>query len=147
MTQQTINLGVDPNGVGGDTERAAFNKCNLNFNELYAGIAKAVIETGSNSVGSWVKFSDGTMIQSFAPWTTPTIGANAYNAFEVKLPTTCTGAASSAVVISAIPSQSNDHYGVTSSQVNSTTKIYFTIRNGAAAQTFSMRCNVLTRWK
>lgn len=147
MARQNINLGTDPDGIGGDTERAAFVKCNANFTELYDGVAKAIIETGSNSIGNWVKFSDGTMIQSFTPWTTPTIGVNAYNAFEVSLPTECTGAISSAVVISAIPSQSNDHYGVTSSQVSSPTKIYFTIRNGGAAQTFSMRCNVLTRWR
>jgi len=59
MTQQVINMGVDPSGVGGDTERAAFNKCNLNFNELYAS---GMSETGTNAKGSYIKFANGVLI-------------------------------------------------------------------------------------
>ena len=87
------------------------------------------------------------MIQSFVPWTTPTIGVNTYQVFTVNLPTACSDPAGSAVVISGIPTASNDHYGVTSSQVASPTTVNFSIRNGAQSQQFSMRCNVITRWK
>lgn len=161
MARQNINLGTDPDGIGGDTERAAFVKCNANFTELYTSVSEklsksdivgtiadgAIIEQGNNSIGSWVKFSNGTMIQSFVPWTTPTIGVNTYQVFTVNLPTACSDPAGSAVVISGIPTASNDHYGVTSSQVASPTTVNFSIRNGAQSQQFSMRCNVITRWK
>lgn len=59
MAQQKINLGVDPNGIGGDTERAAFTKCNLNFDEIYAS---GLIERGSNAKGEYAKLPDGTLL-------------------------------------------------------------------------------------
>lgn len=39
MTQQTINVGTAANDRTGDTLRAAFQKANANFTELYAGAA------------------------------------------------------------------------------------------------------------
>lgn len=36
MTKQTINIGTTANDKKGDSLRAAFNKVNLNFDELYA---------------------------------------------------------------------------------------------------------------
>ena len=59
MTQQVINLGKAPSGVGGDTERSAFSKCNDNFNELYKS---APIERGANAKGEYTKFADGTLL-------------------------------------------------------------------------------------
>ncbi len=38
MPQQTINIGTVPNDSTGDPLRDAFDKCNLNFTELYAGL-------------------------------------------------------------------------------------------------------------
>jgi hypothetical protein len=35
MSQQTIGIGSAPNDNTGDPVRTAFNKCNLNFTELY----------------------------------------------------------------------------------------------------------------
>jgi hypothetical protein len=35
MAKQEINLGTAPNARNGDSLRAAFNKVNANFNELY----------------------------------------------------------------------------------------------------------------
>lgn len=35
MTKQTINFGTPPLGIGGDTYKSAFEKCNDNFTELY----------------------------------------------------------------------------------------------------------------
>jgi hypothetical protein len=42
MTQQIINIGAAPNDGTGDQLRSSFDKCNLNFTELYAGVAKGV---------------------------------------------------------------------------------------------------------
>ena len=39
MTQQTINVGTAANDRTGDTLRAAFQKVNANFTELYSGAA------------------------------------------------------------------------------------------------------------
>lgn len=41
MTKQTINFGTPPLGIGGDTYKAALEKCNANFTELYS-----VMDTG-----------------------------------------------------------------------------------------------------
>lgn len=38
MAKQTINLGSEPTGVGGDTQRSAFRKMQENVNELYAAL-------------------------------------------------------------------------------------------------------------
>lgn len=62
MARQNINLGTDPDGIGGDTERAAFVKCNANFTELYNGVAASVVESGSNAQGSYTRWADGTQI-------------------------------------------------------------------------------------
>lgn len=79
MAKQTINLGDEPDGAGGDTARTAFEKAQANFDELYAqgyrkdnilgGLGQsggvptgAIIERGSNSNGSYVRFADGTQI-------------------------------------------------------------------------------------
>ena len=59
MAQQNINMGTPPSGVGGDTRRTAFTKCQENFNELYG---MAAIASGSNALGNFIKYSDGTLI-------------------------------------------------------------------------------------
>ena len=59
MAKQTINMGTAPTGAGGDTRRSAFAKCQSNFDELYN---LAAIASGSNTLGSFIKYSDGTMI-------------------------------------------------------------------------------------
>lgn len=38
MTKKTINLGMTPTGVGGDTPRSAFIKTQENIDELYAAV-------------------------------------------------------------------------------------------------------------
>lgn len=42
MTQQTINIGTVPNDGLGDPIRTAYNKCNLNFTELYNRVQTSV---------------------------------------------------------------------------------------------------------
>lgn len=41
MARLTINLGTAGNSATGDSVRGAFNKCNLNFTELYTSVAEA----------------------------------------------------------------------------------------------------------
>lgn len=41
MAKQTIGLGTAPSGTGGDTARNGFEKCNANFDELYAAAMPA----------------------------------------------------------------------------------------------------------
>ena len=82
MAKQIINLGTTPTGAGGDTSRSALVKCQANFDELYAADALgykkanvlgvvsqsaglptgALIESGSNANGSYIKYADGTMV-------------------------------------------------------------------------------------
>ncbi|CRI58661.1 phage tail fiber protein [Pseudomonas sp. CCOS 191] len=38
MAKQTINLGSEPTGAGGDTQRGAFARVQENFNEIYAAL-------------------------------------------------------------------------------------------------------------
>lgn len=44
MSQQVINIGTVPNDGQGDALRTAYNKCNINFTELYARV-KSVVPT------------------------------------------------------------------------------------------------------
>ena len=46
MTQQTINIGVVADDGTGDDLRSAFNKCNLNFTELYGGGTVVAVNGG-----------------------------------------------------------------------------------------------------
>ena len=51
MTQQTINIGLVANDTSGDTIRAAFNKVNENFTDLYAGAASETqLTNGSHTL-------------------------------------------------------------------------------------------------
>lgn len=59
MAKQTINMGTAPTGAGGDTRRSAFAKCQSNFDELYDLVA---IASGTNALGSFIRYSDGTQI-------------------------------------------------------------------------------------
>lgn len=65
MARQNIELGTPPSGVGGDTPRSANTKVNAMFAELYPLVGLVglggVVDSGSNSSGSYVKYADGTM--------------------------------------------------------------------------------------
>ena len=50
MAKQTVNLGVIPNGVGGDDVRTGFTKVNGNFTELYTPPTQVEAETGTSQV-------------------------------------------------------------------------------------------------
>lgn len=144
MTQQTINLGVDPNGVGGDTERAAFNKCNLNFNELYSTGAAT---TGSNTNGTWTRYADGTLLMVRNISVTREINANEIAVISFPTPATMVRPELAACIFHAIPTKSNDQYGVICAYGDSPDGVTAILRNGASAQTFSIRCTVISRWK
>jgi len=60
MAQQLINIGTDANDGTGDSLRAAFDKANDNFNELYAaGAAGSNLDLSNNDVGVKTADSDG----------------------------------------------------------------------------------------
>lgn len=42
MTQSVINIGITANDKSGDSLRAAFNKINLNFTELYTASSGSI---------------------------------------------------------------------------------------------------------
>lgn len=52
MSKQTINIGTSANDGTGDQLRAAFDKVNDNFNEVYAGIASVVRPAPVDSKGA-----------------------------------------------------------------------------------------------
>lgn len=45
MSKQTINLGTNPTGAGGDTPRSAFTKAQANFDELYSSLSLKADQT------------------------------------------------------------------------------------------------------
>jgi len=49
MPQQTINLGTAPNDGTGDPLRDAYDKCNSNFTELYAGLPVPLSQLSQSS--------------------------------------------------------------------------------------------------
>lgn len=61
MAQQVINIGTSPNDGTGDQLRTAFDKCNDNFTELYAGSLgdlQSVTDNGSTTTNN-ITISDG----------------------------------------------------------------------------------------
>lgn len=76
MAKQTISFGTPPLGIGGDTYKSAFEKCNANFTELYSvmgmgiglkdGQAPTTMSAGElNDPTKWrsgvFKYSDATL--------------------------------------------------------------------------------------
>lgn len=52
MAKQSIKLGTAPGGTDGDTTRAAFNKCNINFDELYTRAQSKLVKDIAGGAGS-----------------------------------------------------------------------------------------------
>lgn len=151
MAKQTIQLGTAPTGVGGYTPRSAFTKAQANFDEIYANFYQktntvgpvfqsggvptgAIIESGSNSSGSYTKFADGTMIcivRNAGPFS---VGANALTVLgPFALPNSFISADFFCSAVT-VPSGTNDAYGVVSAYAQSQTTFSFVHRNGASAQ-------------
>jgi len=60
MAQQLINIGTSANDGTGDSLRAAFDKANDNFNELYAaGAAGSNLDLSDNDIGVKTSDADG----------------------------------------------------------------------------------------
>lgn len=51
MAQQVINIGTSPNDGTGDQLRTAFEKCNDNFTELYAGTGGGAVDSVNGQTG------------------------------------------------------------------------------------------------
>ena len=59
MTQATINIGTIPNDGTGDPLREAFDKTNLNFDEVYAtGVVDGSIRIGAGAAASEISTAD-----------------------------------------------------------------------------------------
>lgn len=55
MAKQTLTFGTPPTGIGGDSYRTAFSKCNENFTELYgttASLASSKLNATANAVSA-----------------------------------------------------------------------------------------------
>lgn len=107
-------------------------------------VAGAVIERGSNSNGSYVKFADGTMICWASPLM-PSVPANATGNMLVVFPNTFVGEMS--INASVEPFLNWDHYGyIGSSGVSGLSCNVFVRNGGTAAQQFVVRYVIIGRW-
>lgn len=52
MTQQIINIGTAPNDGQGDPIRDAFNKCNVNFTELFERVQTVAPTSPVGAIGN-----------------------------------------------------------------------------------------------
>lgn len=145
MAKKTINLGVVPDGVGGDTYRTAMQKAIDNFDELYE---TGAIEVGTNSHGRFSKFKDGTLFMQLSSKTSRMVSANEIAVISFPTPASMIHNSDNALVaFRIIPSNTNDHFGVISSYPDSEFGVTAIIRNGPVAQTFGVKCTIMTRWK
>jgi hypothetical protein len=107
----------------------------------------AIIESGSNSAGTYTKFADGTLIATIfnaGPWSVLANTVTVLGPFGT--PAVFTGANYS-VAAQAAPSATNDTYGVVASYPVSTTSCSFVFRNGATAQNLSnIKLTCIGRW-
>ena len=72
MAKQIINIGTTANDGTGDKVRVAFNKCNQNFNELYAGSLNKTILWDGNTITVPTGYAGTVFNQStsqFCPYT------------------------------------------------------------------------------
>lgn len=72
MSQQSINIGSSPNDHTGESIRSAFNKTNLNFNELYTDVSLSV--TLQEQILAYIpvtSFSTVSAASTFSGWGYP----------------------------------------------------------------------------
>lgn len=120
----------------------------LRSNDIVGSVAGgAIVEYGSNASGEFTLFADGTALVNAVLATSPTIGANVYNAISINLPKTLVVNNREFISVTVTPSLSNDQYGATSSYMVSSNQVGLVVRNGAVAQTFGVRVLVKGRWK
>ena len=110
-----------------------------------------LIESGTNSYGTYAKYRDGTLICSGEAQPLNAVGANATaNNIATIFAMAFRAGSVPSVTASCIPSASNDHYGVTGvdfTSANIATRFILTIRNGATAQNFRFWFTAVGRWK
>jgi hypothetical protein len=113
-----------------------------------AGVPNGTIfESGSNSLGTYVKFADGTMITityNTGPWSVLANSLTVLGPFGN--PGTFVNSVYS-VAVTAAPSATNDTYGVVTAYPASTSSAIFVFRNGATAQNLSnIKITCIGRW-
>ncbi len=107
----------------------------------------AIIESGSNSAGTYTKFADGTLFATVfnaGPWSVLANSITVLGPFGT--PAVFTGANYS-VSAQAAPSATNDTFGVIASYPVSTISCSFVFRNGATSQNLSnIKLTCVGRW-
>lgn len=106
----------------------------------------AVMEKGQNAQGFYVRLADGTQL-AWGEVGSNTLGAGTVTSTTVTFPIAFyTGAGAPVVSSNFQPQLSWDVYGPISNGVLSTTQVSITIRNGATAQTGTIRWSAVGRW-
>jgi len=107
----------------------------------------AIFESGSNSLGTYVKFADGTLITityNTGPWSVLANSLTVLGPFGN--PANFVNSVY-AVSATAAPSATNDTYGVVTAYPASVSTAVFVFRNGATAQTLSnIKITCIGRW-
>lgn len=108
MPQQTINIGLAPNDGAGDPIRTAFEKCNDNFDELYA-----VPPGGSGTVTTVsVVNANGVSATVSNPTTTPALTVSLGNIVPAKVNgITFSGSSTPSLAVNGVCSVTNTNSG------------------------------------
>ena len=143
----------------GETGAIPINKTNLNHMddgiEQNSNDIANIIESGSNSNGSWTKYADGTIIQwgqyaikdSDVTWTALTTGLYYSNSFSIKLPVKILENSSANNVSSR---SANFDWVVRNATANDDTDTYLSfnlVSATNAARNISINWFVVSRWK
>jgi len=158
LTGLTTALSVAQGGTGVTTTAAllsalqtagAYGKSNiLGTVSQSAGVPTgAIIEAGSNSAGSFTKFADGTLIaivRNAGPFAVTANAATIIGPFTT--PATFIDSTYAAFAI-AIPTATNDIYGVVSAYAVTTSSVSFVFRNGVTGQNVTnIKILLIGRW-
>jgi len=150
LTGLTTALSVAQGGTGNTTGTATRLAGGgiLGTVSQSAGVPNgAIFESGSNSLGTYVKFADGTMITityNTGPWSVLANSLTVLGPFGN--PGTFVNSVYS-VSVTAAPSATNDTYGVVTAYPASTSSAVFVFRNGATAQNLSnIKITCIGRW-
>lgn len=107
----------------------------------------AIIESGSNSLGTYTKFADGTMIATTynaGPWS---VLANTLTVLGPFGTSATFANGNYSVAVTAAPSATNDTFGVITAYAVSNSSCSFVFRNGATSQNIgSIKITCIGRW-
>lgn len=106
-----------------------------------------IISTTVVSGFTITKFIGGLLlIQGIDPGTA-SVAANAILTVNTTIPSVVANLTLTNVLVSAVPSSTNDFGGTTNALMTTGTNLRYTIKNGATAQTFTPRITIFSRWQ